>query len=1108
MHKAGPGFNWRVIEQNNAKQKWLSLSSNVVRTANSETFANNFILGTWIEKGTANQTGKFLNFDYDKVMDNLFFISGGGSIWKTPRSGLNWQVVNDKFNFSNVIKLVPFASGKNRIISAIGNQLVYSDDEGKSFLNSNMDYFYDFGSTGEIEVLNDSTTVYYTCRMWSASPFGPNIMLFKSVDKGATFHRILTLPDAPIKAIHLWKPANQNYVFLLQQHVAIYKLLPSTNTPEALSMNGLPAANTINSFFGYSKSDRRILYAIQEGDQLYKSIDDGLNWQMVSTLPSKAEDAGGAVSQIDSSQMIFGNIEAYRSKDQGKTFAKISNAADYFSAVNIKFHADISKFHFFKDINGVEFLITTTAGGAYVSTNYGESNYNISVTGVNNAQYHEVKTSPTDTALIYAGARDQGIQKSATIGANGLLSFVQIKSGNYGKMAFALGAKKLFAQAPDGVIDYFSTSTTISNVYPRIPGNYRPNSGWLFPIAENGNQASNAVFIGGGNLQGGDGSYLIRLQVTDDANIAAIKYIATQFDYDFLANSFDGKSGISAIVVSPVDTNRIYVATSDGTCFYSKNRGKNWDKAAGFTGPTPQAFNGNVLYASSVNKETVYMAGSGYSNPAVYRSSDGGVTFTPMGNGLPNTTVYKLAGLPGDSILLAATEAGPYAYIPSQSKWYSLAGSNTPFQGYWSVEYIPTLNTARFATYGRGIWDLRLDAVGSTILNAKPIITTNSATNKICSGDSVKLTSSSTLNTQWYLNNTIIEGANKQTYQAKISGSYAARTVYNTGYLESNPVAILVTNITSKPVITAITDTVKCEGDSVTLKSDLVSVQWKLNGTNIAGATNELLKAKKTGTYTAVFVNNGCASASSNSIKTELNTVPIKPEVTYFSPLQLCNEDSVVLFSNILTGFYWTNTLISDTAAISTNPKFSVRKSGNYVIVNNNGKKGCSSVSVPVMVTNNANPSKSMISWNGKELSTQSGYPKYTWYLQNVALPAFTEYKFVPPTSGNYKVRVVNLGGCADTSNNFNLELPRVWFDGVTAKVFPNPAPAEALLEFSETPTTTFYISLVTTNGKVLQNFKTKLKTNRLQLSGLAPGLYFLQIDNGKTIGSLHIFIP
>jgi photosystem II stability/assembly factor-like uncharacterized protein len=1107
MHKAEPGVNWRAIEQYNAKQKWLNLSGTIVRSANSETFANNYILGTWIEKGTFNQTGKFLNCDYDKVSDNLYFISGGGSVWKTPRSGLNWQVVNDKFNFSNVIKLIPLPSAKRRIISAIGNQLVYSDDDGKSFQNSNMDYFYDFGTTGEIEVLNDSATIYYSCRMWSASPFGPNIMLFKSVDRGLSFQRMLTLPDAPINSVHFWKPNNLNAVFFLTQNNGLFKLLTGTTNPIAQATQGLPPAST-SSFFGYAKNNSRILYAIQNGDQLYRSTDEGLSWDLVSTLISKAGIAGGSISQVDSAQILFADVEAYRSKDQGKTFALVSSASEYYTAVNIKLHSDITNIKYFKDINGVEFLVISTAGGAYISTNYGEANFNISATGVNNSQYHETRTSPSDTALIYAGSRDQGIQKSTTLGTNGLLGFSQIKSGNYGKMAFALGAKKLFVQAPDGVIDYFSTNTTISNVYPKIPGNYRPNSGWFFPIAENGNTSSNAVFIGGGDLKGGDGSYLIRLQVTDDANIAAIKYITTQFDYDFLANSFDGKSGISAVVVSPVDTNRIYVATADGTCFYSKNRGKTWDKSNGFTGPTPQAFNGSVLYASAVNKETVYMAGSGYSNPAVYRSSDGGLTFTSMGNGLPNTTVYKLTGLPGDSVLLAATESGPYAFVPSQSKWYSLVGANTPLQAYWSVEYIPSLNTARFGTYGRGIWDFRLDAVGNSILASKPVITTNSINNQICSGDSLKLTSSSTTNTQWFLNGVIIDGANKQTYQAKTTGSYTARTNYNTGYLESNPIDVLVTSVTKIPVISTQSALIKCEGDSALFKSDLSSVQWRLNGTNIVAATNEIFQAKKTGTYTAVFVNNSCASAPSNAIKIEFNTVPLKPIITYYQPLDLCDGDSVILFSNILSGFYWVNTLVSDTTPISTETKFTVRKSGKYMIVNNNGKKGCAAYSVPVTITNNSSPNKSVISWNGKELSTQTGFPKYTWYLQNIVLPAFTDYKFVPPSSGFYRVKVVNQAGCSDTSALYNLELPRVWFDGITVKVFPNPAPSEALLEFSETPTTTFYITLITSNGRVLQSFKTKLKTNRLQLSGLAPGMYYIQMDNGKTIGSIPIFIP
>jgi len=47
------------------------------------------------------------------------------------------------------------------------------------------------------------------------------------------------------------------------------------------------------------------MYAIQDGDQLYRSFDDGLNWQLVNTLPVKAGDAGGEASQTDTTQIIL-----------------------------------------------------------------------------------------------------------------------------------------------------------------------------------------------------------------------------------------------------------------------------------------------------------------------------------------------------------------------------------------------------------------------------------------------------------------------------------------------------------------------------------------------------------------------------------------------------------------------------------------------------------------------------------------------------------------------------------------------------------------------------------------------------------------------------------
>jgi len=190
-------------------------------------------------------------------------------------------------------------------------------------------------------------------------------------------------------------------------------------------------------------------------------------------------------------------------------------------------------------VNGTEFMVISTGGGAYISNNFGEATYNISMTGVNNSQYHETKTSPIDTSVIFAGARDQG-SKKCHHWSQWLTQFYPVKTGNYGKMAYSLGGKKLYAQAPNGVIDYFPNSQSIVNLVAKIPGTYRPNSGWMFPICDNGNPASNSVFIGGGDLNNGDGSYLIRLTVTDDSNPGAIKTTRTQFNYDFKANSQDG----------------------------------------------------------------------------------------------------------------------------------------------------------------------------------------------------------------------------------------------------------------------------------------------------------------------------------------------------------------------------------------------------------------------------------------------------------------------------------------------------------------------------------------------------------------------------------------
>ena len=78
---------------------------------------------------------------------------------------------------------------------------------------------------------------------------------------------------------------------------------------------------------------------------------------------------------------------------------------------------------------------------------------------------------------------------------------------------------------------------------------------------------------------------------------------------------------------------------------------------------------------------------------------------------MPSTMAFQLAANEAENIIYAATETGPFVYLADENKWYPLSGTSTPNQTYWSVEYIPSLNTARFATYGRGVWDFEFESL-------------------------------------------------------------------------------------------------------------------------------------------------------------------------------------------------------------------------------------------------------------------------------------------------------------------------------------------------------------------------------------------------------------
>ena len=314
--------------------------------------------------------------------------------------------------------------------------------------------------------------------------------------------------------------------------------------------------------------------------------------------------------------------------------------------------------------------------------------------GLGVSQYYSTYTKRTFPYNVYAGSQDQGFQRSVAPGGE-IFDFVQSISGDYGHLSSGDDGETIWSNYPGFTLYYGTPATGGGSLSLDFPGSGHL---WLAPLMEdpyNPNQA----YLAGGGLSGGN--HLFHLTAED-------------WSITYEEKSYDFNSTISAMGYSSIKPNNRYVLTYYGDFYHSNDDGNNWQISPAFDGPDAHYFYGSTIWSSPNTEGLVIIGGSGYSNPPVYISYDHGESFFPLNDGLPNTLVFEIAGTPDDKYFFAATEIGPYVYIIENEEWTDLAGIYAPDQTYWSVEYIPELNTARFGTYGRGIWDFIIDDNSST----------------------------------------------------------------------------------------------------------------------------------------------------------------------------------------------------------------------------------------------------------------------------------------------------------------------------------------------------------------------------------------------------------
>ena len=170
---------------------------------------------------------------------------------------------------------------------------------------------------------------------------------------------------------------------------------------------------------------------------------------------------------------------------------------------------------------------------------------------------------------------------------------------------------------------------------------------------------------------------------------------------------------LTVVAFSPADTNRAWALTSYGRAWWSDDHGVTWTMSPSLVADDNWYY-GQAIAPSLTDPDVVTIGGSGYGVPSVYRSEDGGRTFFPWDEGLPDTLVYTLVEASDESgTIFAGTQTAAYRRDPGDDAWEDITTDVAPVTIYWDAEALADQNTIRFATYGRGVWDYQLDPDGA-----------------------------------------------------------------------------------------------------------------------------------------------------------------------------------------------------------------------------------------------------------------------------------------------------------------------------------------------------------------------------------------------------------
>ncbi|MGH9774470.1 MAG: WD40/YVTN/BNR-like repeat-containing protein, partial [Candidatus Acidiferrales bacterium] len=661
---------------------------------------------------------------------NVFYIGVcNGGVWKTDDYGRTWNPIFDDEPVGSVGAIAVAASDPNIIYVgsgeglqrpdlSVGNGMYKSTDGGKTWTHLGLD---DGEQIPQIAV--DPRDANHVFAAVLGHPYGPNEMrgIFRSVDGGQTWQKVLYVDENTGGSDVEIDPANPDIIYAglwagrqgpwedgnayNGTTSGLFKSTDGGNHWTQLKQ-GLPEGLVqVNVAIAPSNTSR--LYAtvaMARGVGIFRSDDAGASWTRITTDTRPAGRIGGGdlpVPRVDpkNPDIVYAtSTVTWKSTDGGKTWTGFRGAPGGDDYQNIWINP-----------NDPDIILLASDQGAIVTVNGGKtwgSWYNQPT-----AQLYHVSTSNEFPYQVCSGQQESGSVCISSRGNDGAITFREWHPAAVIEYGYAapdpLNPNIVYGGGRNDVTRYHRDTGQAEKISPIVSRSdkYRfdRTEPTLFsPVDPHVlYYAANYLFKtsdGGRNWQ----TISPDLTRTHDGVPESLGQMARND-----ANADKIRGVIYSLAPSFKDINTLWAGTDDGWIWLTRDGGKNWKNItppeltpwSKVTQIAPSHFDENTAYAS-VSRFRIDDL-----NPYIYRTQDGGKTWTKITTGLPeNAAVDTVREDPvRQGLLFAGTENAVWVSFDEGDHWKSLQLNlpHTAMRDLWIHDHDLIVGT-----HGRSIWIL------------------------------------------------------------------------------------------------------------------------------------------------------------------------------------------------------------------------------------------------------------------------------------------------------------------------------------------------------------------------------------------------------------------